>query len=220
MPYDRGTAAALGRASAMASHGGHDERPRTSCRRSRPPRGGSRRSLAIPRLPAVMATLWPLCTLRPRSSRASCPRTSPATSATRVSSKVCRTRKICGKLGMAGLFEDRYVSFHDRRGCRPRTGVNFASVVGPAFCAGLGFGAGVVHPLGWMLSPGLSTAYGRLRPFPPYAVMGPAFMPGYSSAGSRYCQSRSRDSCPSGASATAVNRSNRCETVPLAWCSR
>ena len=52
--------------------------------------------LAIPRLPAVMATLCPGCTRRCSSSRASWAWTSPATSATRGRAKFWRTRKIWG----------------------------------------------------------------------------------------------------------------------------
>ena len=52
---------------------------------------------AMPRLPAVTATVWPGWTLRPSSSRASCRPTSPGTSSTRSASNVWRRRKICGK---------------------------------------------------------------------------------------------------------------------------
>ena len=53
--------------------------------------------LAMPRLPAVMATLCPGRTFLPNSSRASWAWTSPGTSSTRVASKVWRRRKIWGK---------------------------------------------------------------------------------------------------------------------------
>ena len=97
-------ALAFGGAAAVAAHGRHDERPGAEPLRCSTIARVIAAMPAIPRLPAVMATVWPGWTFRPNSRRAKLPcRLRPARRRRDSASNVWRRRKIWGKEAVTGV---------------------------------------------------------------------------------------------------------------------